>query len=114
MEADMKIMDEIEKGYLKKNVPDFNVGDTLRVHVKIIEGDKERLQPFLGQVIAKKGRGTKASVTLRKVSFGEGVERVFLIHSPRIASIEVLKRRPARRAKLYYTRHLSGKKARAI
>lgn len=100
----MNIIDELEQGYLKKKAPDFNVGDTLKVHLKVKEGDKERLQIFSGQVIAKKGRGINASMTLRKISYGEGVERVFLINSPRIAKIEVAKREAVRRAKLYYTR----------
>ena len=89
----------------------FRVGDTLKVHVRITEGDKERLQVFTGQVIARKGSGINASATLRKISYGEGVERVFLLNSPKIARIEVAKREPVRRAKLYYTRRgSSGKK----
>lgn len=107
----MKMIEEVEKEYLKKDIPEFRVGDTLSVHLKIIEGDKERVQLFSGQIIARKGKGVNASFTLRKISFGEGVERVFLLNSPRIAKIEVIKRRPARRAKLYYTRLLSGKKS---
>ncbi|MCX6356507.1 MAG: 50S ribosomal protein L19 [Candidatus Aureabacteria bacterium] len=103
----MKIIEELEQGYLKK-IPEFRVGDTLKVHVKIIEGDKERVQPFTGQVIARKGRGTNASITLRKISYGEGVERVFFLCSPKIARIEIAKREPVRRAKLYYTRAHSG------
>jgi large subunit ribosomal protein L19 len=106
----MKIIDEIEKEYCRKDRPEFKVGDTLKVHLKIREGDKERLQIFTGQVIARKGSGINASATLRKISYGEGVERVFLIHSPRIARIERVKRETVRRAKLYYTRaSVSGK-----
>jgi large subunit ribosomal protein L19 len=106
----MKIIEEIEKGFLRKDLPEFRVGDTLKVHVKIKEGDKERIQLFLGQVIARKGSGINASATLRKISYGEGVERVFLLNSPMIARIEVAKREPVRRAKLYYTREsMSGK-----
>ena len=109
-ETAMKIIEEIEKGFLRKDLPEFRVGDTLKVHVKIKEGDKERIQLFLGQVIARKGSGINASATLRKISYGEGVERVFLINSPMIARIEVAKREPVRRAKLYYTREsMSGK-----
>ena len=100
----MSIIEEVEKEYLKEKIPHFKVGDTLRVHVKIIEGDKERLQIFTGQLIARKGRGTKATITLRRISLGEGVERVFLLHSPKIAKIELVKSHQARRAKLYHTR----------
>jgi len=107
----MKIIEELEKEYLKKKLPEFNIGDTLKVHLKIIEGDKERLQAFSGRVIARKGRGINSSFTMRKISYGEGVERVFLVNSPKIAKIEVVKREPARRAKLYYTRKGAGKGA---
>lgn len=106
----MKIIEEIEKQFLKKGLPEFRVGDTLKVHVRITEGDKERLQVFSGQVIARKGSGVNASATLRKISYGEGVERVFLLNSPMIAKIDVAKREPVRKAKLYYMRKsLSGK-----
>ena len=108
----MKIIEEIEKGFLKKSMPSFRVGDTLKVHVRITEGDKERLQIFTGQVIGRKGSGINASATLRKISYGEGVERVFLLNSPKIARIEVAKREPVRRAKLYYTRQGSSAKNR--
>lgn len=104
----MNIIEEVEREYLKKKAPQFRVGDTVKVHVKIIEGDKERLQIFTGRVIARKGRGNDATFTLRKVTLGEGVERVFLLNSPKIAKISVVKREPARRAKLYYTRRASG------
>jgi large subunit ribosomal protein L19 len=107
----MKIIEEIEKGFLRKDLPEFRVGDTLKVHVKIKEGDKERIQLFLGQVIARKGSGINASATLRKISYGEGVERVFLLNSPMIARIEVAKREQVRRAKLYYTRESKSGKA---
>lgn len=100
----MKLIEEVEREYLKKKLPGFKVGDTLKVHVRVREGDKERLQVFTGRVIARKGTGVNASATLRKVSFGEGVERMFLLNSPRIAKIELLKSEPVRRAKLYYTR----------
>lgn len=110
-EMTMKIIEEIEKGFLRKDVPEFRVGDTLKIHVKIKEGDKERIQLFSGQVIARKGIGINASATLRKISYGEGVERVFLVNSPMIARIEVAKREPVRRAKLYYTRQSTSGKA---
>jgi len=104
----MNIIEELEREYLKAKVPTFNVGDTLKVHVKVVEGDKERVQLFTGRVIGRKGRGVNASVTLRKISYGEGVERVCLLNSPRIAKMEVVKSEPARRAKLYYTRKKAG------
>lgn len=99
----MNIIEELEKEYLKK-IPPVKVGDTVKVHLKITEGDKERIQIFSGQVIAFKGKGTNASMTLRKISYGEGVERTFLLNSPRVAKIEVTKHEPVRRAKLYYLR----------
>jgi large subunit ribosomal protein L19 len=106
----MRIIEEMEKEYLKKKIPAFRIGDTLKVHLKIIEGDKERVQMFTGQVIGRKGTGINASATLRKISYGEGVERVFLLNSPRIARVEVVKSEPVRRAKLYYTRKVAGGK----
>jgi large subunit ribosomal protein L19 len=105
----MNIIEELEKEYLKK-LPQVRVGDTVKVHLKITEGDKERVQLFSGRVIALKGRGTNASMTLRKVSYGEGVERMFLLNSPRVAKIEVIKREAVRRAKLYYLRKQEGGK----
>jgi len=105
----MKIIEELEKEYLKK-LPQVRVGDTVRVHLKITEGDKERVQLFSGRVIALKGQGTNASMTLRKVSYGEGVERMFLLNSPRLVKIEVTKREAVRRAKLYYLRKREGGK----
>lgn len=105
----MNIIEELEKEYLKK-LPPVRVGDTVKVHLKITEGDKERVQLFSGRVIALKGRGTNASMTLRKVSYGEGVERMFLLNSPRVAKIEVIKREAVRRAKLYYLRKQEGGK----
>ncbi|MGW8271754.1 MAG: 50S ribosomal protein L19 [Thermodesulfovibrionales bacterium] len=101
----------IEESY-RKDVPDFNIGDTLRVFVKVIEGDKERLQPFEGVVIARKGSGVRETFTVRKVSFGIGVERLFPLHSPSLGKIKVIKRGVARRAKLYYLRDKKGKDAR--
>lgn len=100
------------KHNLKTNVPVFKAGDTVRVKVKVVEGDNERLQAFDGVVIARKGRGISETFTVRKISFGVGVERIFPIHSPRVDSIEVLKIGKVRRAKLNYLTKLSGKAAR--
>lgn len=97
---------------LKQDIPGFNAGDTIRVMVRVREGDKERLQAFEGIVISKRGGGISENFTVRKVSAGVGVERIFPIHSPSIASIEVVRRGRVRRAKLYYLRALSGKAAR--
>jgi large subunit ribosomal protein L19 len=106
------IIDTIEAGQLKKDIPDFKVGDTVRVHAKIIEGDKERIQVFEGAVISRANGGNRATFTVRKISYGVGVERIFPLHSPRIDKIEVVTRGKVRRAKLYYLRELSGKAAR--
>lgn len=100
------------KHNLKTNIPAFKAGDTVRVKVKVVEGDNERLQAFDGVVIARKGSGIGETFTVRKVSFGVGVERIFPIHSPRVDSIEVLKIGKVRRAKLNYLTKLSGKAAR--
>lgn len=100
----------IEESY-KKEVTAFNIGDTVRVFVKVIEGDKERLQPFEGVVIARKGGGIKETFTVRKISFGIGVERIFPLHSPIIDGIKVVKKGVVRRAKLYYLRGKKGKAA---
>src|SRR5574341_1107849 len=105
------IIKKIESQYLKTNIPDFRIGDDLKIYYKIIEGDKERIQPFEGTVIARKGSGVSKSVTLRKISFGEGVERIFPIHSPRIEKIEIVRRGDVRKSKLYYLREKVGKKA---
>ncbi len=106
------IIEEIEAQQLKSELPEFAPGDTLEVQVKVIEGERERLQAFEGVVIAKRNRGLNSSFTLRKVSYGEGVERVFQSHSPLIASIKVKRRGAVRRAKLYYLRDRTGKSAR--
>lgn len=106
-----KIM-EIEKLQMKKNIPDFRPGDTVRVSVRIVEGDKERLQQFEGVCISRRGGGIRETFTLRRVSYGVGIERIFQLHSPRIESIEVVRRGKVRRSKLYYLRKLRGKKAR--
>ncbi len=103
---------EIEKLTAEKSIPDFRPGDTIKVMVKVVEGERERLQPFEGLCIARKGGGINASFTLRKISFGEGVERVFPLYSPNLASIEVVRRGRVRRAKLYYLRGRTGKAAR--
>jgi large subunit ribosomal protein L19 len=93
-------------------VPEFEPGDTVRVSVKVVEGERERVQAFEGVCIARKNGGINASFTLRKISYGEGVERIFPLHSPRITLIEVVRRGAVRRAKLYYLRGLTGKRAR--
>jgi len=104
-----KVIQELESKHLKKSVPNFRVGDTVNVHTRIIEGEKERLQLFTGTVIARKGSGISETFSLYRFSYGAGIERVFLIHSPRIAKIEVVKTGKVRKAKLYYLRGTSGK-----
>jgi large subunit ribosomal protein L19 len=106
----MNLIGAVEEGF-KRNITDFNIGDTIRVSVKVVEGDKERIQPFEGVVIARRGSGTRETFMVRKVSFGVGVERIFPFHSPGIDKIEVLKRGRVRRAKLYYLRGKKGKAA---
>ena len=106
------IIDELEKEQLRTDIPEFFPGDTVRVEVRVVEGDKSRLQAFEGNVIAKRNRGLNSSFTVRKISSGEGVERVFQTHSPLIASVTVTRRGDVRRAKLYYLRKLTGKAAR--
>ena len=108
----MDIINKIEKEQLKQDVATFNVGDTVKVHCRVVEGGKERIQIFEGLVIARKGSSVNASFTVRKISYGEGVERVFPLYSPNIDSIEVVRKGVVRRAKLYYLRGLTGKKAR--
>ena len=107
-----KIVNAIEASQLRSDLPEFKVGDTIRVHAKIIEGDKERIQVFEGAVISRANGVNRATFTVRKVSYGVGVERIFPLHSPRIDKIEVVTRGRVRRAKLYYLRELSGKAAR--
>ena len=107
----MDIINKIEKEQMKDEVTPFNVGDTVKVHCRVREGDKERIQIFSGLVIAKGGSGVNAAFTVRKISYGEGVERVFPVHSPRIAKIEVSSRGKVRRAKLHYLRDRVGKRA---
>ena len=107
-----RLIDELEQGLMKKDVPDFAPGDTVVVQVRVTEGERERLQAYEGVVIAKRNRGVNSSFTARKVSHGEGVERVFQTHSPAVAEIQVKRRGDVRRAKLYYLRDRSGKSAR--
>jgi large subunit ribosomal protein L19 len=108
----MNPIDRIEAEQLRKDVPQFKPGDTVRVHVRVVEGDKERIQVFEGTVIARSGAGSREMFTVRKTSYGVGVERIFPIHSPRIDKIEVVTRGAVRRAKLYYLRERSGRAAR--
>ncbi len=107
-----KVIEEIERQQLKNDIPEFAPGDTVVVQVRVTEGDRERLQAYEGIVIAKRNRGLNSSFTVRKISHGEGVERVFQTHSPAVAEIKVKRRGDVRRAKLYYLRDLSGKAAR--
>ncbi|MDJ0958214.1 MAG: 50S ribosomal protein L19 [Arenicellales bacterium] len=106
------LIQELEAEQTKTDVPEFNAGDTVEVHVRVKEGNRERLQAFEGVVIAKRNRGLNSSFTVRKISYGEGVERVFQTHSPLIASVKVKRRGDVRRAKLYYLRERTGKAAR--
>ena len=107
-----KLIDAIEQEQLKTNIPDFSPGDTVIVQVKVKEGERERIQAYEGVVIAKRNRGLNSSFTVRKISHGEGVERVFQTHSPAINAIQVKRRGDVRRAKLYYLRDRTGKAAR--
>lgn len=108
----MGVIQDIEKDFIRTDIPDFKPGDTLLIKVKIKEGDKERVQPFEGTVIKKRGSGIRATFTLRKVSYGVGVERIFAVNSPALESVKVLTKGIVRRAKLYYLRDLKGKAAR--
>ena len=108
----MNPMEVVEREQLRTDLPDFRVGDTVRVHVKIIEGEKERIQLFEGVVIRKKRGGIRSTFTVRKISYGIGVERIFPAHSPRIDRIDILSRGKVRRSKLFYLRGLKGKAAR--
>ncbi|MFR1566381.1 MAG: 50S ribosomal protein L19 [Christensenellales bacterium] len=106
-----KVIEAIEREYMKKEVPAINVGDSVKVFVKVVEGTRERLQAFEGIIIAKKNGSVRETFTVRRVSFGIGIERTFPLHSPRIDRIEVVRHGKVRRAKLYYLRNLSGKAA---
>ena len=107
----MNLVNVVEEGYKKADIPAFEPGDTVKVFIRVVEGDKERLQPFEGVVIARKGGGIRETFMVRKISFGTGVERIFPLHSPIIDRIEVLKEGKVRRAKLYYLRDKKGKAA---
>lgn len=105
------IIEAINQENVKQNIPSFNVGDTVKVMVKVIEGDRERLQAFEGIVIARKNGGISETFTVRRTSFGVGVEKTFPVHSPKVADIQVVRRGKVRRAKLYYLRERTGKAA---
>ena len=107
----MNIIDTIEKEGMRTDIPEFRVGDTVKVWVKVVEGTHERLQAFEGTVIARKHGGVRETFTVRRISYSIGVERTFLVHSPKIDHIEVVRHGKVRRAKLYYLRNLSGKAA---
>ena len=109
-----QVIDVIEKEQQKSEVTLFSVGDSVRVHTRVVEGDKERIQIFSGVVIGRKGRGLNETFTVRRISYGEGVERVFPLHSPRVARVEVEQQGRARRAKLNYLRTRKGKEATAV
>lgn len=108
----MEKLDAVRREHLKENLPDFRPGDTVKVMVRVREGDKERLQAFEGVCIARRGAGVSATFTVRKVSAGVGVERIFPLHSPGVAEVELVRKGRVRRAKLYYLKRLSGKAAR--
>lgn len=108
----MDLIRAVEQGHYKENIPEFRPGDTVRVHVKVVEGNRERIQVFEGVVIRRRGGGLGETFTVRRVSYGVGVERTFPLHSPRIDKIEVVRRGRVRRARLYYLRNLRGKAAR--
>lgn len=115
VEGGKKVQDiirSIEEEYYKNDLPQFGPGDTVKVHVKVIEGNRERIQVFEGTVIKIRGEGLSKTFTVRRISFGVGVERTFPLHSPKIAKIEVIRKGKVRRARLYYLRQLTGKKAR--
>lgn len=110
----MNVIHKIEQEQLKQNISPFRVGDTIKVHTRVVEGDKERIQLFTGIVIGKRGTGINSTFTVRRISYGEGVERVFPLHSPRIAKIEVERAGNVRRSKLNYLRNRKGKQAMAV
>jgi large subunit ribosomal protein L19 len=110
----MSIIEKIESEQIKKDVTDFKVGDTVKVHTRVVEGDKERIQVYSGIVIGRKGAGLNANFTVRRVSYGEGVERVFPLHSPRIAKIEIDRQGSVRRSKLNFLRDRKGKSATTV
>ena len=108
----ISLIDSINAGQLRSDIPEFRAGDTVRVHAKVVEGTRERIQMFEGVVIARKGSGISETYTVRKISNGVGVERIFPVHTPRVEQIEVIRHGRVRRAKLYYLRALQGKAAR--
>ena len=108
----MNMVGELENGFIRDDIPDFGPGDTVNVHVRVVEGGRERIQLFEGVVIGRSGSGARETFTVRKVAFGVGVERIFPVHAPIISRIEVTRRGSVRRAKLYYLRERSGKSAR--
>jgi large subunit ribosomal protein L19 len=108
----MNIINVLEQEQLRSDIPDFRPGDTVKVHVKVVEGSRERIQIFEGLVIGRQNGGVRETFTVRRISYGIGVERTFLVHSPRLARIEVVRRGIVRRAKLHYLRGLTGKAAR--
>lgn len=106
-----KEITSLEMEQMKKDIPDFRIGDTLSIHTRIIEGEKERIQVFTGTVIARRGSGISETIALYRISYGSGVERVFMLHSPKIAKLEVVKKGKVRKGKLYFLRGAFGKKA---
>ena len=108
----MNIIQALEQEQLRSDIPDFAPGDTVRVHVKVVEGTRERIQMFEGVVIGRQGTGVRETFTVRRISYGVGIERTFPVHSPRLDKIDVLRKGIVRRAKLYYLRNLTGKAAR--
>ena len=108
----MNLVDQVEAKEMKREVADVHIGDTVKVHMRIVEGEKERIQVIEGVVIKMRGGGARKTLTVRKISFGIGVERIFPIHSPRVEKIDIVKRAKIRQAKLYYLRELRGKAAR--
>lgn len=108
----MNDLQALETAYVRDDIPEFRAGDTVKVHVRVVEGGRERIQIFEGVVLARNGSGPRASFTVRKMSFGVGVERVFPVHAPIIAKIEVVRKGDVRRSKLYYLRDRAGKSAR--
>ncbi|MCK4236700.1 MAG: 50S ribosomal protein L19 [Candidatus Krumholzibacteria bacterium] len=108
----MDILDQVSAGRMKESIPEFSIGDTVKVDVKVVEGGRRRVQAFQGTVIQRRGSGIKETFTVRKISQGIGVERVFPLHSPNLSSIKILRKGKVRRAKLYYLRKLKGKAAR--
>ena len=108
----MNIIDVLNQEQMRNDIPDFRAGDTVKVYAKIVEGNKERIQVFEGVVIARSGSGSQENYTVRRISYGVGVERTFPVHTPRVEKIEVVRKGVVRRAKLYYLRNLTGKAAR--